>query len=35
MTGAYLALIVLPLSIIGLSLVVFRLARKTGRGSEP
>lgn len=32
MTGAYLALIVLPLAIIGLSLVVFRLARKAGQG---
>ena len=32
MTGAYLALIVLPLAIIGLSLVVFRLAGKAGRG---
>ncbi len=30
MTGAYLALIVLPLAIIGLSLVVFRLARGAG-----
>lgn len=32
MTGAYLVLIGLPLTIIGLSLVVFRLARKPGRG---
>lgn len=32
MTGAYLALIALPLAIVGLSLVVFRLARGSGRG---
>ena len=32
MTGAYLALIALPLAIVGLSLVVFRLARRPGRG---
>ena len=32
MTGAYLALIALPLVIVGLSLVVFRLARRPGRG---
>lgn len=32
MTGAYLALIALPLAIIGLSIVVFLLARRTGRG---
>jgi hypothetical protein len=33
MTGAYLALIALPLAIIGLSVVVFLLARRTGRGA--
>lgn len=32
MTGAYLALIALPLAIVGLSFVVFRLARKAGKG---
>jgi len=31
-TGAYLVLIALPLTIVGLSLVVFHLARKAGRG---
>lgn len=31
MTGAYLALIALPLAIVGLSFVVFRLARRHGR----
>lgn len=31
MTGAYLALIALPLAIVGLSLIVFRLARKSER----
>lgn len=31
-TGAYFVLIALPLTIVGLSLVVFHLARKAGRG---
>ena len=32
MTGAYLVLIALPLAIVGLSLVVIYLARRSGCG---